>query len=81
MKSIVMQKILYLTTFSDDEYIVKALKIGTKGYILKQNFECIVPALKTVMKGQTVFGDEVINKLPVLMKKHHILIMKKIRDQ
>ena len=62
-------KILYLTTFSDDEYIVKALKIGTKGYILKQNFECIVPALKTVMKGQTVFGDEVINKLPVLMKK------------
>ena len=62
-------KILYLTTFSDDEYIVKALKIGTKGYILKQNFECIVTALKTVMKGQTVFGDEVINKLPVLMKK------------
>lgn len=62
-------KILYLTTFSDDEYIVKSLKIGTKGYILKQNFECIVPALKTVMKGQTVFGDEVINKLPVLMKK------------
>ena len=62
-------RILLLTTFSDDEYIVKALKIGTKGYILKQNFECIVPALKTVMKGQTVFGDEVINKLPVLMKK------------
>jgi DNA-binding NarL/FixJ family response regulator len=62
-------RILYLTTFSDDEYIVKALKMGTKGYILKQNFECIIPALKTVMKGQSVFGDEVINRLPVLMKK------------
>lgn len=62
-------KILYLTTFSDDEYIVKALKIGTKGYILKQNFECIAPALKTVMKGQTVFGDEVINRIPVLMRR------------
>lgn len=62
-------RILYLTTFSDDEYIVRALELGTKGYILKQNFECIVPALKTVMKGQTVFGDEVIGRLPVLMKK------------
>lgn len=62
-------KILYLTTFSDDEYIVKALQIGTKGYILKQNFECIVPALRTVMEGQTVFGDDVINRLPSLMQK------------
>ncbi len=62
-------KILYLTTFSDDEYIVKALQIGTKGYILKQNFECIIPALHTVMEGQTVFGDDVITRLPSLMQK------------
>lgn len=27
-------KILFLTTFSDDEYIVKALSLGAKGYIL-----------------------------------------------
>ncbi len=63
-------RILYLTTFSDDEYIVKALQLGTKGYILKQNFECIVPALHTVMEGQTVFGDDVINRLPSLMQKN-----------
>lgn len=62
-------RILYLTTFSDDEYIVKALELGTKGYILKQNFECIVPALHTVMEGQTVFGDDVITRLPSLMQK------------
>ncbi len=62
-------RILYLTTFSDDEYIVKALQLGTKGYILKQNFECIVPALRTVMEGQTVFGDDVITRLPSLMQK------------
>ena len=37
-------KILFLTTFSDDEYIVKALNIGAKGYILKQDFEGIAPA-------------------------------------
>ncbi len=62
-------KILYLTTFSDDEYIVRALTIGAKGYILKQNFEGIAPALRTVLGGQSVFGDKVMDKLPQLMKQ------------
>ena len=48
-------KILYLTTFNDDEYIVKALSIGAKGYIIKQDFDSIVPALRTVFGGQSVF--------------------------
>lgn len=61
-------RILYLTTFSDDEYIVKALTIGAKGYILKQDFQGIAPALETVMNGQSVFGGAVMNKLPDLMK-------------
>lgn len=60
-------KILFLTTFSDDEYIVKALSIGARGYILKQDFEGIVPALKAVMKGQSVFGGEIVNKIPGLI--------------
>lgn len=61
-------KILFLTTFSDDEYIVRALSIGAKGYILKQDFEGIVPALKAVYGGQSVFGGEIVGKLPVLMQ-------------
>lgn len=61
-------RILILTTFSDDEYIVKALSIGAKGYILKQDFEGIVPALKAVYGGQSVFGGEIVGKLPVLMQ-------------
>ncbi len=60
-------RVLFLTTFSDDEYIIKALKIGAKGYLLKQNFESIVPAIKAVHMGQSVFGDDVITKLPGLM--------------
>lgn len=60
-------KILFLTTFSDDEYIVKALKIGTKGYIIKQDFECIAPSLRTVFTGQNVFGDNIISKIPSLL--------------
>lgn len=61
-------KILFLTTFSDDEYIVKALNIGVKGYLLKQDFEGIVPALKAVEGGQSVFGGEIVGKIPVLMQ-------------
>ena len=57
-----------MTTFSDDEYIVKALNIGAKGYLLKQDFEGIVPALKAVDGGQSVFGGEIVGKIPVLMQ-------------
>ena len=62
-------KILFLTTFSDDEYIVKALKIGAKGYLLKQDYDSILPALKAVSIGQSVFGSDVVTKLPELMQK------------
>lgn len=60
-------KILFLTTFYDDEYIVKALSIGANGYILKQDFDGIEAALKAVISGQSVFGSEVISKLPDLL--------------
>lgn len=62
-------KILLLTTFLDDEYIVTALKYGTKGYILKQDYTAIVPALEAVYSGQSVFGTEIISKLPALLNK------------
>lgn len=62
-------KILFLTTFSDDEYIIKALRMGAKGYILKQDFEGIVPALKAVFGGQTVFGDNIAEKIPSFMHR------------
>ena len=57
-------KVLLLTTFSDNEYIIKALQIGAKGYLIKQNAEAIASALKAVMSGQSVFGNEIIAKLP-----------------
>jgi DNA-binding NarL/FixJ family response regulator len=63
-------KILFLTTFSDDEYIIKALKIGAKGYIIKQNFECIVPSLRAVDMGQSVFGNDIVSKIPFLISRH-----------
>lgn len=62
-------KILLLTTFSDDDYIIKAIRYGAKGYLLKQNFESIAPALHAVYNGQTVFGDEIMNRIPSLIQK------------
>lgn len=49
-------KILFLTTFADNEYIIKALNMGAKGYIIKQNYESIVPSLKAVHMGHSVLG-------------------------
>ncbi len=62
-------KIIYLTTFLDDEYIVKALRMGAKGYLLKQNFDSILPALRAVAAGQRVFGEDVVDKLPKLLQQ------------
>ena len=60
-------KILLLTTFSDDEYIVKALKLGAKGYLLKQDYASILPALEAVCSGQPVFGTEIMSSIPELI--------------
>lgn len=61
--------VLFLTTFSDDEYIIKALLLGARGYLLKQDFESIIPAIKAAYSGQSVFGGQVMSKLPTLMVK------------
>lgn len=56
-------KILFLTTFHDDEYIMKALQMGVKGYLLKQDYDSIVPALRSVQMGQSVFHEKIMAKI------------------
>ncbi len=60
--------ILLLTTFSDDEYIIKALRLGARGYLLKQDYASILPALCAVFSGQTVFGTEIVSRIPELLQ-------------
>ena len=62
-------RILFLTTFLDDEYIIKALNLGAKGYIIKQDFESIVPSLRAVQIGQSVFGQDIVTKIPGLINQ------------
>ena len=57
-------RILLLTTFSDEEYIVKALKLGAKGYLLKQDYNSLLPSIRAVYTGQSVFGNEIMSKIP-----------------
>lgn len=58
-------KILILTTFADESYIAKALEIGTKGYLIKQDVSSVIPAVQSVMAGQVVMGAQVLQKLHV----------------
>lgn len=62
-------KIILLTTFLDDGYIREALRVGAKGYILKQDYEGVLPALRAVYSGQSVFGKEIINEIPKLIRE------------
>lgn len=59
--------ILLLTTFSDEEYIVKALKLGVRGYLLKQEYKSLPESLRAALAGQTVFGGAVVDKFPEIM--------------
>ena len=43
--------------------------MGAKGYILKQDFEGLVPALLSVYEGQCVFGSGIAGKLPQLLQE------------
>ena len=55
-------RVVFLTTFSDDEYIVRALALGAAGYLIKQDVAGVAPALRTVMAGRSVLEGEVLER-------------------
>ncbi len=55
--------ILLLTTFQDEEYLTRALNLGCKGYLLKQNVDSLVPSLNAVLAGNTVLDAEILPSL------------------
>ncbi|ORX23602.1 DNA-binding response regulator [Thermoanaerobacterium sp. PSU-2] len=63
-------KVLILTTFDDDEYIVDVIKSGAKGYLLKNNSpENIKNAIKMVYAGNSVIQDVVLDKIKEGIRK------------
>ncbi len=67
-------RVILLTTFIDDEYVREALKVGAKGYILKQDFEGVLPAIRAVYSGQNVFGNEIMTRIPRLMEEKDLSV-------
>lgn len=55
--------ILLLTTFKDAQWLSEALALGCRGYLLKQNFGSIVPAIRAVAAGNHVFDQDVVVSL------------------
>lgn len=59
-------RVVFLTTFSDDEYIVRALALGAAGYLIKQDVAGVAPALRAVMVGRSVLEGEVLERAVAL---------------
>lgn len=56
-------KILILTTFDDDEYVSKAMRLGAKGYLLKDTEpDELAMAIRAVIKGHTQLGPGLFEK-------------------
>ena len=56
-------RVVFLTTFPDDEYIVSALKLGARGYLIKTDVAAIPPALAQVMDGKRVLEGKAIEDI------------------
>ncbi|MBU6453463.1 MAG: response regulator transcription factor [Cyanobacteria bacterium REEB67] len=65
-------KIIVLTTFDDDEYLIGSLRAGAKGYLLKDTpFAEVAEALRVVLSGKSLLSGEMMAKL--LNTVHHPL--------
>lgn len=60
-------RIVFLTTFADDDYIVRALALGARGYLIKQEAATLEGALHAVMEDRMVLGGDVTERLSALI--------------
>jgi DNA-binding NarL/FixJ family response regulator len=57
-------KIVVLTTFDDEEFILQALQAGASGYLLKDTpSEQVAARIRTVFQGHTLLGPTVTPKV------------------
>jgi len=56
--------IVILSMHSDEGYVLRALKVGAKGYLLKDSAEgALIEAIKAVHQGKTFFSPEISKML------------------
>lgn len=57
-------KILVLTTFDDAQYIAEALRVGAKGYLLKDTpADELAEVIRSIARGYTQFGPGILEKM------------------
>ncbi|WP_375335096.1 response regulator [Paenibacillus illinoisensis] len=62
-------RVLMLTTFDDDEYIIQALQNGASGYLLKNvPPDRIIQGIKTVHNGDMLIHPDIARKLAGLLR-------------
>lgn len=63
-------KILMLTTFDDNEYVLNALKLGVSGYMLKNgDTASLIRSIKSALSGGLSLQDQVASKvMPILLQ-------------
>ena len=65
-------KVLILTTFDDEEYILDALANGANGYLLKDiEMESLVEAIRDAAEGKMILPGKVAEKLADGLKRLH----------
>lgn len=63
-------KVIILTTFNDDEYILEALKNGASGYLLKNiSPDKIIEDIKVVFSGNMLIHPDVAYKVAEMLNK------------
>ncbi|MBD7937706.1 MULTISPECIES: response regulator [Cytobacillus] len=64
-------KVLMLTTFDNNEYVMEALKIGVSGYILKDaDTDSLIRSIRSALKGGLSVEDQVAAKvMPLLLQR------------
>ncbi|SET56844.1 two component transcriptional regulator, LuxR family [Oceanobacillus limi] len=64
-------KVLVLTTFDDNQYVMEALRIGVSGYILKNaDTESLLRSIRSALRGGLSIEDKVAAKvMPLLLNR------------
>lgn len=63
---------LLLTTFDEEELVLRALNVGASGYILKNSpAERILNAIRTVSTGGTVFQADILDYIRTKVSRSH----------
>ena len=64
LKAVPATKVLILSAHSDDAYVVQAIALGAKGYLIKQTAGHVLPrAIREVHKGNAYFSPAISKRL------------------